>query len=119
MCVSHPPIGRLFLTLAAATGTALAQPIITDLGVLPGGTFALASGISGDGTTVVGQSNGTAGNRAFRWTAGTGMQSLGTLSGFTMSYSHAVNADGSVIVGSSSNTNNTSRAFRWTVGSGM
>ena len=116
----RPALGRVLVgVLTVPAGVARAQPVITDLGVMPGGTFAVASGISGDGSTVVGQGNGTAGNRAFRWTAGTGMQSLGALPGFAMSYSHAVNADGSVVVGSSSSSNNTSRAFRWTAGGGM
>lgn len=59
-----------------------------------------ASGVSYDGSTIVGQVLTMQGRLAFRWTDSTGMQSLGDLPGGQL-YSHAtaVSADGSVIVG--------------------
>jgi probable HAF family extracellular repeat protein len=79
--------------------------------LLPGGyRESLASGVSGDGSVVIG--NG------FRWTAGTGMVGLGHLPGGTYSSPNGISADGSVIVGSASSTSG-NQAFRWTAGSGM
>lgn len=91
-----------------------------DLGTIPGGTFSIGRGVSGDGAVVVGLSGGAAGStfRAFRWTASDGMQSLGVLPGFTASDASAASGDGSVVVGTCSGAT-TSRAFRWTAGAGM
>ena len=88
----------------------------TDLGTL-GGAWAAASGIS-DAGVVVGNS-GTAyiTTRAFRWTAGGGMEDLGALGGAN-SAAAAISASG-VIVGWAQNTYSTSRAFRWTRAGGM
>ena len=96
--------------LAAAQGAA--QPL-TDLGTLPGGTYADAKAVSADGSVIVGFSDSPAGNRAFRWTSA-GMSSLGTLPGHNSSQALGVSADGSVIVGSSQDSNWNTRAFRWT-----
>ena len=97
----------------AATGA-------VDLGTL-GGTESYATGVSADGTIVVGYSS-TAGDiydRAFRWTAETGMVSLGVLSG-SHSRANAISADGLVIVGGSTSLAALAqRAFRWTAGAGM
>ncbi len=105
---------------SVATG-ALAGSVTTpgsyaDLGTL-GGTSSYASGVSADGTVVVGQAwttNDIAGH-AFRWTASNStMANLGTLGGID-SAANGVSADGSVVVGRSYTTNNAAqRAFRWT-----
>ncbi|MEZ6242433.1 MAG: GC-type dockerin domain-anchored protein [Phycisphaerales bacterium] len=88
-----------------------------DLGTL-GGTGSGASGVSADGSVVVGGSSNAAGqSRAFRWTVATGMQNLGTLGGY--SDARGVSADGSVVVGTSGNATGRHRAFRWTVATGM
>ena len=99
---------------------------MTDLGTL-GGTGGGASGVSADGSVVVGYSSKADGaTHAFRWTTAAGpngggtMADLGTLSGKTSSDARAVSADGEVVVGSSymtdPNNGNTSQrqAFRWT-----
>lgn len=91
-----------------------------DLGFLPGGQRSGATGVNGDGSTVVGWSEGGGGqNRAFRWTASGGMENLGTL-GDRSSGAVAISADGTKIGG---NTHNgvftTSRPFRWTAIGGM
>jgi probable HAF family extracellular repeat protein len=88
------------------------------LGTL-GGVESVATGVSADGSVVVGwvkYANGK--GRAFRWTAKTGMQDLGTLGGF-VSVAFGVSADGSVVVGSAMNSLGQGRAFRWTAAGGM
>jgi len=92
---------------------------ITWLGVLPGGDWSEAWGVSADGSVVVGYASNAAGQRrAFRWTASGGMQDLGTLGG-VRSEAYGVSADGSVVVGWSTNAAGRSRAFRWTASGGM
>ena len=78
--------------------------------------YSTADGISGDGTTVVGESN----FQAFRWTAATpgSLEPLGFLPGGVSSAGRGVSAIGSVVVGWSG-TLNGSRAFRWTSVAGM
>jgi autotransporter-associated beta strand protein/probable HAF family extracellular repeat protein len=100
----------------AATGS-------VTIGAGPGSS---ATGVSSDGSVVVGGWNGVyPGGSAFRWTAATGVVDLGTLGplgspgtpglvpGY-FSYAIGVSADGSVVVGSSDN-----QAFRWTANGGM
>jgi probable HAF family extracellular repeat protein len=87
-------------------------PLISNIG-------AVASGISADGSVLV----GTIGNyfitwRAFRWTATEGVQFLGSLGG-RESVAHDVSADGSVVVGWAYNAAGQQRAFRWTRDGGM
>jgi probable HAF family extracellular repeat protein len=90
---------------------------MTDLGTLPGGTNSWASGISGDGSAVVGFGS-TAGayyNHAFYWSGGR-MTDLGTLPGGSTSAAAAISADGKVIIGSSAtfeDSNTVTRACRW------
>lgn len=87
----------------------------------------LASGISGDGSTVVGANK----THAFRWTETGGMQDLPTLPGRSGAAATAVSDNGKVVVGMSAprplgrgystgwdfETSDT-RAFRWTAASG-
>ncbi len=106
------------------------------LGDLPGGLFdSDASGISADGSMVVGSSAvetvSSHGEppfrtlyRAFRWTQGQGMISLGRLrNSDTTSVANDLSADGSVVVGMSGEhpfrEAEHGEAFRWTQGSGM
>ena len=58
-------------------GPASAGPSFTGLGFLPGASSSRASGISANGTVVIGYS----GTEAFRWSAATGMVGLGDLPG--------------------------------------
>ncbi|MCS7001009.1 MAG: hypothetical protein NZ481_09075 [Candidatus Kapabacteria bacterium] len=89
--------------------------------VLPATGFAgsVAHGVSGDGTTIVGNATTLDNTRsiAFRWYAST-YDTLGTLGG-SLSEARAASADGSVIVGWSANVANVERAFRWTASRGM
>lgn len=101
--------------------TGLASPV--NMGVLPGapaGAHSNATGISQDGTMIVGQSGNAAGRtEAFLWTAGTGMQGLGTVSSSNVySSALAVSNSGSV-VGTSSNDDGDYVAFVWDATNGM
>ncbi|MCA9283344.1 MAG: hypothetical protein KDA30_15045 [Phycisphaerales bacterium] len=94
------------------------------LGDLEGGSFySGATAISGDGTTVVGQSSSANGFEAFIWRAGTGMVGIGDLpTGEFSSYASGVSHDGSVVVGISRVLDgqfSAGRAFRWTTETGM
>ncbi|MGJ8641551.1 MAG: autotransporter domain-containing protein [Opitutaceae bacterium] len=83
-----------------------------ELGFLEGGEFGLASGVSADGSVVVGYSNSTAGgSQAFRWKDGV-MDGLGFLEGGDYSWATGASADGSVVVGYSNSTAG-GQAFRW------
>ena len=85
-----------------------------DLGGL-GTTGSAAYGVSADGNTVVGFSDGPNGREAYRWTEAGGMQGLGFLpAANNNSRASAVSADGSVVVGSSYGG-----AFIWTESTGM
>ncbi|GMV26508.1 MAG: hypothetical protein AMXMBFR58_25390 [Phycisphaerae bacterium] len=81
-----------------------------DLGTL-GGWGSWAHGVSADGSVVVGMAQGSF-DRAFRWTASSGMVDLGTLGG-ARSHAYGVSGDGSVVVGWAYNSDQKARAFRW------
>src|SRR5579872_28216 len=105
------------------TATSLARADGPGIGILPGGTFSQAFGISADGLVVVGESSAASAPfvQAFRWTRSGGLVGLGTLSGGTSSFANGVNADGSVIVGLSTSTAfpGFGEAFRWTQSGGI
>lgn len=91
----------------------------------PGGQAAIrASGVSADGSVIVGAATGsseigTSEIEAFRWTSTEGMVGLGNLPGERFSSrATGVSADGSVVVGTSVGNNET-EAFRWTENAGM
>src|ERR1039457_2451460 len=92
------------LTTASCAHAAASITVLTWLG---GDNFNYnTTGVSGDGSVVVGTSGyDTSGYgyffRAFRWTAGSGMVSLGSLPDYNDSLAAGVSADGSVIVGRS------------------
>jgi len=119
MCFIRGTILALALMIGTtgATGPALGAAF-RGLGFLPGGEVnnsftSHAYAISADGTTVVGDSNSTAGTQAFRWTAAGGMQPLGVLDdGIRIgTTAYGVNADGSVVVGA---THTNPIPWRWT-----
>src|SRR5262249_5641418 len=91
---------------------------IAGLGFLPGGTFSIASGVSADGSVVVGYSHSASGDQAFRWTQATGMVSLGN-GVFASSIASGVSADGRVVVGEAHSLSGQLEAFRWTQEEGM
>src|SRR5512134_1187222 len=66
--------------ICATWATANAADGFQSLGLLNGGSYSEAYGVSADGSVVVGEStDSTAKRRAFRWTAAGGMQPLGLL----------------------------------------
>ena len=89
------------------------------LGDLPGGGFySTASGVSADGSVVVGYSRCASGYEAFRWTQAGGIVGLGDLAGGSFnSYAQDVSADGSVVVGWGRNPSGNDEAWRATLGS--
>ncbi|MCL4743458.1 MAG: hypothetical protein KJZ54_14775 [Phycisphaerales bacterium] len=90
------------------------------MGDLPGGKFrSNATGVSADGSGIVGGSDSHNGHEAYRWTSETGMVGLGDLDGgIFRSGATSISADGLVIVGSSISHDGT-EAFRWTAETGM
>ena len=92
---------------------------MVSLGILPGGDYSVAHGVSAEGSVVAGYSGSASGREAFRWTNEDGMVGLGDLPGGAF-YSQAlgVSADGSVVVGYSKSDLG-EEAFRWTNEDGM
>jgi probable HAF family extracellular repeat protein len=80
-----------------------------------------ASGVSADGSIVVGFEGREDLNEAFRWTSADGMVGIGDLSGSIIdSIAEGTSADGSVVVGSGdSSSGGGGEAFRWTSEGGM
>ncbi len=104
------------LSVAWFGSTALAlPPTFRGLGTLPGGTNSGAFAVSSNGAYVAGYSGTPLGDRAFRWSRQSGMQSLGTLPGTVDSRGIGVSADGSVVAGYASSPSGY-RAFRWAGG---
>jgi prepilin-type N-terminal cleavage/methylation domain-containing protein len=94
---------------------------------LPGDQTSNATGISADGSVIVGVSTrienfNPVGRQAFRWTD-SGMESLGALPGRNASDAADVSADGSVVVGLSweirPNGDRNWEGYRWTAAGGM
>lgn len=83
-----------------------------------GGDISVSSAVSGNGAFVAGTSGSSGGERAFRWTSGSGMENLGTLGG-NNSQANAISDDGQIVVGSSITSMADRHAFRWTSGGGM
>lgn len=110
----------LAIPMLAMSANAKAQSGLTDIGALAGVDYSYSTGVSADGSVVVGFVEGNNGGYAFNWTAAGGMVSLN--SAFPLHYSEAwgVSADGSVVVGDFSSPDyDAQRPFRWTAGTGM
>jgi probable HAF family extracellular repeat protein len=96
------------------------------LGFLPGGLSSVATGVSSDGSVVVGHGPSTTGGgygaEPFRWTANEGIVGLGILSGQNFAAATGVSSDGAVVVGYAYSTTSdvySQQAFRWTASGGM
>lgn len=91
----------VFSYLVATTSAVAELTFFQGLGDLPGGSFeSRASAVSGDGSTVVGQSRSASGQEAFRWQLASGIVGLGDYpTGGFSSRALGVSADGSVVVG--------------------
>jgi probable HAF family extracellular repeat protein len=89
---------------------------------LPTETFSLATGVSHDGSVIVGYVNEfESPKEAFRWTAETGMIRLGLLPGWTDSLATAISGNGLVIIGRTESASNPGerQPFIWTADFGM
>jgi probable HAF family extracellular repeat protein len=91
---------------------------IQNLGVVTGGSWATAAGVSGDGAIVIGTSDGTPGG-GFRWTEATGIQALPIAPGFVGADARAISLDGSTIIGQANPSVGVFRACLWTQATGM
>jgi probable HAF family extracellular repeat protein len=103
VAVARAGLWRLGGALCAALASvdARAEVVFRGLGDLSGGAVSsTAHGVSADGSTVVGESEGAKGTEAFRWTVADGIVGLGFLPGGAGSVARAASADGSLIVGS-------------------
>jgi len=99
------------------------------LGLLPGGSYSSACGVSANGSVVVGYGYTASGGQAYRWTRSGGLEALGVLLSGDDSHGAAISADGAVVVGLSRSRMPdggwflgapfAEEAFRWTEGSGM
>lgn len=104
------------LTLGCAVEAG--EPVITNLGSLPGGENSRGWALNSDGSIVVGEAGTPDGWRAFLWTAAEGMLDLGVLPMSDASSASGVSDDGAVVVGQcESDAGNL--AFRWTPELGM
>ncbi len=102
--IDHLQYGRMALSSAV--------PTITNIGTLPGVPSTIGTAVSDDGRVVVGQMGSPGQYRAFRWTAGGGLQGLRTPEVPFESSAQATNADGSVVAGMTESAIGL-RAFRW------
>lgn len=99
-----------------AGGTMVNLGFLSSSPMHPYEPYSVASGVSGDGSVVVGASTNSFGeSEAFRWEGGS-MIGLGGLSNYVMSWASAVSEDGKIIVGRSIGPNGY-EAFRWSNGS--
>lgn len=106
------------MSVLAIAGSALAGPSITNLGSV-NGRLVLPTGISADGTTVVGNTADVLNTRPVRWTAATGAVDIGPPDQSSYAYAGAANADGSVIVGFDTGPGGaTPVGSRWTASNG-
>lgn len=129
-------LGRRALVATAVTalilGTARAAsaqaPFFEGVGDLPGGEFfSIVGDVSGNGATVVGQSESASGLEAVLWTRAAGLVGLGDLPGGTFhSTANGISSDGSTIVGFGNGVTDPlfglvigGEAFRWTQPGGM
>lgn len=89
------------------------------IGTLPSYSRSIATGVSANGSVVVGNSSASGRfEEAFRWTQSGGMVGLGVLPGLKSSSANGVSGDGKVVVGTSTGYP-IYKAFRWTAETGM
>jgi len=106
----------LYVVLALAAAAPAAD--FQGLGLLYRGNHSYSSGVSADGSVVVGWGDSAWGDRGFYWTQTGGIQKIDPLPGGSSCGATGVSADGTVIVGTSIGASG-SRAYRWTVAGPM
>ena len=93
---------------------------MSELGFLPGGARSMASGVSADGSVVVGSGDSTSAPSTplsgFRWVAGKGLNRIEPIPGSYLCTATGVSADGATVSGTCLTINN--EAFRWTPATG-
>jgi probable HAF family extracellular repeat protein len=112
----------LALALILVSSEEASSATFTGVGDLPGGAVhSIATGLSADGSAVVGHSASASGVEAFRKVSGSAIEGLGDLPGNAFhSVANGTSADGSVVVGASAGSEPTVlQAFRWTEASQM
>jgi probable HAF family extracellular repeat protein len=93
---------------------------IQALGFLPGGSISVATGVSGDGSIIVGGAiDASSQTQAVRWVGNNTIENLGVLPGGFSSSAQAISADGTTIVGISNDSNGGGRAVRWVGNNGI
>jgi len=107
-------ICAIYLFILLVSGAQAAEFI--PLGDLEGGGFgSRASGLSSDGSVVVGRTHGSTSSEAFRWTAETGMVVLDWIPGGWYHEVSGVSADGSAVIGYGRSVDKGNfEASRWT-----
>lgn len=100
---------------ARAVGWDIGDAAIVNFGVMKGGTYTYAFGVSADGCAAAGQGDTEEGQRAFLWTWAEGCRSLGTLEGGAYSFASDISADGNVVVGIGDNAQGGQRGWRYDV----
>ncbi len=108
----------LGLVICASERRAYGEPVVIDLGVLPGHSSSMPYAISGDKQFVVGQSGPNDATRAFIWDAENGMRDLGLPEGALSAIAYDVSWHGEVVVGVCEFPDGKT-AFRWTAKNGM
>jgi hypothetical protein len=108
----------LVVVLCAFGPRSSAEPVVIDLGVLPGYASSRAYAISGDKQFVVGDCGPYDDKRAFIWDAENGMQDLGAPKGANLVTAYDVSWHGEVVVGVCEYPDGKT-AFRWTAENGM
>ena len=99
-----------FVVLSTAAPSAVAQVSIRSIEPPDGASAVYAYGLSGDGTTVVGYYVLPTLRKAFRWTAGGGMETLWT------GEADAVSWDGSVVIGVKEGLSSGSEVYMTSIG---
>jgi probable HAF family extracellular repeat protein len=103
--------GRKAFRWTAASG-------MEDLGSLPGSFGMVATGVSGDGETVIGAATVSPSGRPFRWTRASGVEEIVVEGDPRLLELHDVDHDGSIIVGSLWREGETRVGAIWTEATG-
>ena len=108
----RPALGAALLALAAASAGAKTWYTVQDLGMLPGDTSSIATGLNKHGD-VVGWSNGPSGYRGFVYTPGGGMAQLPGLANRPRAFPRDINDVGDIVGTCDAGGVDLGHAVRW------